>query len=190
MGLLGLVLAGGLSSRMGEDKANLKWGNTSLLKLATDRMIHVCSEVFVSCRKNQKLEIPALVHPIYDVDSNIGPAAGLLGAHEVAPKADWLILACDFPLVIEEGIRELLVHRQAGITCFSHLDGTPEPLFAVWDSGSLEKLKENVKKGLAGPMYTLKNSKHTLLIPSDPKWLVNTNTPDEWNRLIIRHQKA
>ena len=172
----GLVLAGGNSSRMLEDKAMLERNGCPLYKNAINALLPITSQLYVSARKESgflaDLEFPVL----FDEHDNIGPAAALLRAYKHDPEADWFVLACDFANASEEEVAWLfLQHRDTfDITCYAQHDGRPEPLFAIWTPNALVKLSNNVKTGFTGPMHTLRECEVQMRIPR--KTSADTNT--------------
>ena len=122
---------------------------------------------------------------LFDESSSFGPASALLAAHASDPHATWLAVACDFPFADTACLRNLKeVHTsrkpESEITCYGHEDGTPEPLLAIWTPHALSKLRENVRLGLRGPIATLKKCEFLELRAGKEKWLINVNTPTEW----------
>ena len=120
---------------------------------------------------------------------SIGPAAGLLAAHATDPEAHWLVLACDYPVAQFASMRQLLQEFEGPVTCFENEDGFCEPLFALWSPEALEKLAENVEKGKTGPSWTVREMGGKLIKPRDSRWLINTNTPEEWNAALTLLQQ-
>lgn len=118
--------------------------------------------------------------------SNIGPAAGLLAAHQYDPKAVWLVIACDFPLLAPAALHQLREAFEDPVTCFVNKEGFSEPLLAIWSPHALQCLSENVKAGRSGPSYTIKHLNGKLIQPVDDEWILNTNTPEEWEAARLR----
>ena len=90
----GFILAGGSSRRMGKDKAQIAWGDGSLVTDAVRRMRQVVAQVSVV-----GLSGDSPVEVVEDIFPGQGPLAGLHAAlvHSVT---DWnLVLAVDMPLV-------------------------------------------------------------------------------------------
>lgn len=99
-GIVGVVLAGGGSSRMGQDKAGLVWNGQSLLAHARARLAEAgCTSVWVSGR-------PDLPNGFSDSHPNAGPAHALLDALERLPddSPGLLALAVDMPLVTADDL--------------------------------------------------------------------------------------
>jgi molybdopterin-guanine dinucleotide biosynthesis protein A len=68
-------------------------------------------------------------------DIDIGPAIGLLVAHAHNADAYWLVLACDYPLVTAEALRQLCEEFEEPVTCFVNRDGFVESLVVAWARG-------------------------------------------------------
>ncbi|MBC7466456.1 MAG: molybdenum cofactor guanylyltransferase [Bdellovibrio sp.] len=188
--MYGLVLSGGKSSRMQQDKGALIFQGQTLRDRTFKNLDTICKHVFYSLRDDQLLE-PNLRkldrdQIILDQLLDIGPAAALLAAHEKFPTENWFIVACDFPLATPECFLNLAEHFSVAssdneVICYSHPDGTPEPLLAVWRPSALDRLKKSVQNQITGPLHTLRKSNPLILAPHKSEWLTNTNTPDEWD---------
>ena len=132
----GLVLSGGMSKRMGQDKALIEIdGNTQLNKTYTLLQNHL-PEVFVSSRADQSTDNERKKYnQIYDLYNNIGPLAGILSAMHEHPKVDWLVVACDLMNLDDKTIDYLIenYHPNDNIIAYkSEYNGLPEPLCAIY----------------------------------------------------------
>jgi molybdopterin-guanine dinucleotide biosynthesis protein A len=124
-----------------------------------------------------------------DTEEDIGPAAGLLAAHHKDPAATWLAVACDYPLLQETAVRQLIENYEAPATCFKNADGFSEPLLGIWNPQALRSLKQNVASGRSGPAYTLRQLNSKLITPLREEWLMNVNTKEEWETAKTRMQE-
>ena len=131
IGVVGVVLAGGGSSRMGQDKSTVEiqvqGRPLTLLEWTIDRLETVCQRIVVASGAHA---LPAGlpergVRAVPDGPGR-GPAAGLLGAAAACPGAQLLVLGVDQPCVPSELLR-LIADCSAGT---SHL-GTPDPDWIV-----------------------------------------------------------
>jgi molybdopterin-guanine dinucleotide biosynthesis protein A len=202
-----MILAGGHSSRMGSPKHLLPLPHgplylylihilhEALPNVATVHMSLADRSTTDETLRNGKFDVPDVhgsqttvaIETVTDsITQDIGPAAGLLAAHERDPAATWLVVACDFPLLRAEAVRQLIQYYEEPATCFRNEEGFTEPLLGIWGPRALEELKENVKAGRSGPSYTLKNVGSKLLVPNDQNWLVNVNTKQEWEAVQDR----
>ena len=181
--MYGLVLAGGESRRMGQDKALLKRDGKSQLQHVVELLDSVSERVFVSARREQHDDAErSRYERIVDRYEGIGPVAGILTALEEHPDADWLVVACDLPNIDAATLQHLLQQRSETqpFTAFrSTYDDLPEPLCAVYRSGSEAIIRSFVEDGVVCPRKILIRSDTCLLQQPNPAALDNINTPDD-----------
>ena len=185
----GLVLAGGESRRMGSDKALLVRDGQSQLAYIAALLDQVTDRVFVSTRGDQQDDSErSQFAQIVDRYEDIGPIAGILSALEEYPKADWLVVACDLPNIDEPTLQHLVANRarEKPFTAYrSSYDDLPEPLCALYQSGSDRILRQFIDDGIVCPRKVLIRSDTELLEQLDPKSLDNINTPDDLQRSVL-----
>ncbi len=103
--VLGLVLAGGLSSRMRRDKATLEYRGKSQLERAFELAARYLPEVFVSVRAGQAADPSRVRYPlIVDSVPGEGPIVGIRSALAARPEVAWLVLACDLPFLSDAAL--------------------------------------------------------------------------------------
>lgn len=181
--LYGLVLAGGRSSRMREDKAALTIRRRPQLELAFELLAPFVSRTWVSVREDQRGDpLRAAFPQIVDGPGAEGPIAGIIAAQAAHPEATWLVVACDLPLLDATTLSRLLAGRDSGrlATAFrSAGDGLPEPLCAIYEPASREAILHFVAGGISCPRKFLIGHDVALLAPASPSALANANTPEE-----------
>jgi len=185
----GLVLAGGESRRMGNDKALLQRDGQSQLEYVAALLKGAVDRVFVSVRPEQRREPERdRFSTIADRYAGIGPIAGILSAMDEYPDADWLVVACDLPNIDAATLDYLLKKRSNAqpFTAFrSSYDELPEPLCAVYRNASNAIIREFVESGIVCPRKILIRSDTLLLDQPDPHSLDNINTPDDLERSVL-----
>jgi molybdopterin-guanine dinucleotide biosynthesis protein A len=188
---VGIVLAGGASSRMGRDKARLELpgrrAGTSLPALAAERLAAVCAEVAVADGGRGLLAgLPSLVD-----GAGRGPAAGILGAAAAYPGRPLLVLACDLPRVPAALLAELARPAPADWVV-PRWQGRLEPLCAGYGPAALAALARRVEQGLLA-LHRLAEEALTLRVLEgeelarfgDPgEIFLNLNTPEDWERYL------
>jgi len=182
--LYGLVLAGGMSTRMGHDKAALRYHGKPQVAHCQELLSAYCEGVYISCRPDQAGEGSlADYESIADSFLGIGPLGGILSALRFDPHAAWLVLACDLPFVTDETL-EMLVHCRNPFklaTAFmSANDGFPEPLCAIYEPKSVHRLLAFLARGYQCPRKVLINSDTQLLEAPEHGELDNVNRPHEY----------
>lgn len=187
--LFGLVLAGGRSRRMGQDKAALRRDGQSQLAYIVHLLDDLLERVFVSTRADQKNEPERRrFQQIVDRYEDLGPVAGILSAMDEYPQADWLVLACDLPNIDVPTLTNLLGKRAPDkpFTAYiSSYDGLPEPLCAVYAADSSAIVRRFVADGVYCPRKMLIRSDTLLLQQPDARALDNVNTPDDLQQSVL-----
>lgn len=183
-----LVLAGGRSTRMQQDKAALSYHGRNQLEWAVELLRLHAERVFVSVRPDQTSDaVRARFDQIVDTRENLGPIAGIIAAQEKFPHAAWLVLACDLPFLDAKTLECLIAARQPKrlATAFrSAHDGLPEPLCTIYEPASREAILTHVARGKDCPRKFLINSDVQLLDQPNPRALDNVNTPAEYGTAV------
>jgi molybdopterin-guanine dinucleotide biosynthesis protein A len=181
----GLVLAGGQSRRMQQDKAFLQYHDQPQYLHTYHLLQQVCSEVFLSCRPEQ-VSLFQKLHPeislIPDLYKDIGPMAALLSAFRTQEVA-WLTLACDMPLMDEPTLKHLLQERDlSAIATTYQLPGNdfPETMCTIWEPEAYPLLQEARQNQQYSLTRFLKRQNIRVLEPTNEDTLRNINTPEEY----------
>lgn len=199
-----LVLAAGLSSRMGSPKFLLTHPDGRPNYLHTFETLHkACGKAELgflllndpASHRDLNIEsLPGLpICPLYHSESKeirpqqpSPPFRGLLRAFQHDPTAHWLVVPCDYPLMSVGEIQNLLAHNRPPMTCFQNGRGDIEPLVAVWWSSALSLLAENVGdddhevdlKAFIGSLGG------TIVQPKYGHSFFNTNDKEDWEEAM------
>lgn len=190
----GLVLAGGQSRRMQQDKAFLQYHAQPQYLHTYHLLQQVCPEVCLSCRPDQVERFHAL-HPgitlIPDLCEDIGPMAALLSAFR-AQEVAWLTLACDMPLMDVPTLRGLLQQRDpAAIATTYQLPGGdfPETMCTIWEPEAYPHLLQAQAQNQYSLTRFLKQQKLRTLPPLNEDALRNINTPEGYTKVKEKLKK-
>jgi molybdopterin-guanine dinucleotide biosynthesis protein A len=182
--LYGLVLAGGLSTRMQRDKAALEYHGKPQLQWAFELLNEVCELTFVSVRPDQRSDPHRMRLPqVVDGTRGRGPIAGIAAAQAAYPDVAWLVVACDLPFLTVATLQTLIAQRDSSHIATAYRsahDGLPEPLCAIWEPASRLHVSEWIDKGKDCPRKLLINSNAHIVEQRDRKSLDNVNTPAEF----------
>jgi molybdopterin-guanine dinucleotide biosynthesis protein A len=188
--IMGLVLAGGQSRRMGTDKGKLTYHDKPQREYLYDQMKTLCSRVFLSIRPEQQDDIPEGLDFIVDENQYRGPFNGLLSAHHAYPEVAWLVVACDLPLVDQKVLKYLADRRdpKAMATAYAtHKTKLPEPLAALWEPHGLKTAESYMQTAQSScPRKFLINEDTFLVFPLDDLWLANANEPGEYENILTQ----
>ena len=156
--VFGLVLAGGRSRRMKSDKSQLDYHGTPQYEHCARLLGKHCSQVFVSARDEQVLELPPGVERIDDRFFDFGPIGGILSAMSAHPQAAWLVVACDLPLLSNATLSNLLRKRnpfKSATYFLAHESDLPEPMCAIYEPKMRQFLFDALGRGVLCPRKVL-----------------------------------
>ncbi len=164
----GVVLAGGLASRMGFDKAIIRqqspWARHNLLEHNVHLLQKVCDTVWVSCRADGLRDGFTCVPDIFP---ERGPAGAIHASllHAQSLHLDGiLVLACDMPAVTEQALQHLCTAHRAPAEALSALQVQPhaqpalmtaywqperdfvQSLLAIYEVGALPYFQQAVEE--------------------------------------------
>ncbi len=192
--LNGLVLAGGKSTRMGTDKGELAYHGKPHREYLYELLEKFCDDVYLSVRSEQHQNLPDNLKTITDKDQYRGPLNGMISAHQEFPEVAWLVVATDLPLIDKNSIRQLIDQRnpeKIATAYATHQSGLPEPMFAIWESGSFPKAIKYLESGTnTCPRKFLINSNTELIFPSSDDILINANNKQEYELALKKLQKV
>ena len=149
-----LILAGGKSNRMKENKAFMTLGGKPLLSHIVDKVISLTSEIIVVIGKNDDLNkyaslLPSGVKVLKDSMEGIGPLAGMLTGMMSMQSKYALVLPCDTPFIKSKVIAHLLEMAQKSDAVIPRWpNGYIEPLHAIYKvSSTLPIIQNALNKG-------------------------------------------
>lgn len=180
--LHGLVVCGGLSARMGEDKSMIVYCQKPQWQQVFEMLEMLCQTVSISCNKNQVSNYPADFPILVDDEAyqEIGPMGGLLTALKKYPTDSFLAVGCDYPMVAPKDLKQLTSARNPGAeaVCFCHSDGKVlEPLLAIYEPGILPTLKAYFSNSNFSLQQVLQQSATHRVTLKDSSILISANTP-------------
>ncbi|MDP2391201.1 MAG: molybdenum cofactor guanylyltransferase [Acidobacteriota bacterium] len=191
MTVTGIVLAGGLSTRMGRDKASLPFGTETLLERAIRIVGEVAGDVIVVARPDHAT--PPGIRVVHDPIANLGPLAGIAAGLSASHSDVNVVVACDMPLVRPEVLRRLIALREDADICVAVVDGHASPLCAVYRSSVAGVAQALLAGGERRVMALLdgvqtKRVEAALFRDFDPDLdsFVSCNTPEAYAAALVR----
>ena len=151
--ILGIILAGGKSSRFGEDKSTTKLGNKTLLDHTVSKIENEFTEILV-ISKNKELNFKNnKIHIVEDcIEGQLGPLVGILTAMKWVRKNNknykWIAsFPCDTPFFDIKFISELKikVKETSKKLIFLNSDKKRHNIFGLWSLDLIEILEKDIK---------------------------------------------
>ncbi|MGV3614830.1 MAG: molybdenum cofactor guanylyltransferase [Fimbriimonas sp.] len=189
MNLEAVILTGGASRRMGQDKASLPIDGIPQAQRIVDELRAKGLPVTVLGRV--PIEGAAF---LADAEEFAGPAAALARFH---PTADAVFVAsCDLPLFDIRIVDLLLDHLGERLAVAPIVDTWRQPLCALYRSTAFGSLTQVVAEGYRCPMRWLDRLDPVLLdeeallaVGIDPRATLGANTPEELSD-ALRHRRT
>ncbi len=148
MGVTGIVLAGGLSRRLGRDKAVEPIAGEPLILRVIRRLECLTDEIVVvvnSEARGKELPLPAAAGFVTDVYPDSGSLGGIFSGLSAASNSWGFVVACDMPFLNLELIAHLLELRPGSDAVVPVLDGYPEPTHAAYSKSCLPHIEQRLK---------------------------------------------
>ena len=185
--LLGIVLAGGRSERMGHDKGLINYHGLPQREYLYNLLGGFTEKTYMSCRPDQANDFAGKFMAIPDSISGLGPLGAIISAFREFPNHALLVVACDIPLIDKDAINSLLFSRnpsKIATAFFNKETNFPDPLLTIWEPKAYLHLLQFLGLGFSCPRKVLINSDTEIINPKNEKWLLNANDPDEYKRVM------
>ncbi len=140
--IVGIILSGGSSSRMGQNKALLPLGNKKIIEHIKDLMCSVFNEVILV--SNTPMEYKFLDLSIFPDIINIpGPLAGIHSGLKNSSTEKNFIISCDMPMMTEQIIEQIVNFESEKKIVLCKVDGYLQTLAGIY-SKSILPIIENI----------------------------------------------
>lgn len=174
--LTGLVLAGGRSSRMGQDKAVLRVGGRRLIDRAIATLAEICTEVIVAAGARTISDVG--VRQVADSGAD-GPLAGIVAGLAVAKTDLVAVVAVDMP-AMDSALLVDLARRWAGdVAVVPRVGGVAEPLHAVYAASWCDRLQAVLHAGERSPARVLADLGALVVDVEETGFARNLNRPSD-----------
>jgi molybdopterin-guanine dinucleotide biosynthesis protein A len=177
-----LVLAGGVSRRMGRPKAWLEVGDTKLLHWMVARLSPAFSEVIVSFAEPEQLAEHVPYRLVFDRRADAGPLAGLEAGLMAAREEVTFALACDMPYLTEEVAEMAVAAARTSDAAIPRVGDRPEPVCAAYRRSALPAITSALESGDLKLTNLAERLDVTWLEGLDPELFRSLNTPDDYER--------
>ena len=142
----GIVLAGGGSKRLGQDKALITLGERTLIEIVLERLGRVCKDLVLSTSDADKFAFLG-VRMVKDVYPQRGVLAGLYSGLKSARYPHAVAVACDMPFLSPSLLRFMILHIAGHDVVVPRLSAGLEPLHAIYARTCLEPMRESLERG-------------------------------------------
>ena len=186
--LVGVVLTGGASRRMGTDKSGMRIGGQSVLLRLCELLADRLGDVIIVGRKRELPGVPRCLEQHVDMRMDMGPLGGVYTALQLVADdgeaTGVCAIACDMPAVNGRILDRLLTGRNRGACVTAPINpatGRLEPLLTVYEASALPHIEEALNCGrLAIGRWLYEIQAHPLPVATEMAGcFANVNTPSE-----------
>ena len=140
----GILLAGGKSLRMGEDKRHLVVGEQTLLERGLAVLHSIFQEVLVVIAQDSPpLGVNARV--VRDLVPDCGSLGGLYSGLMQATTPWVFVVACDMPFLNQAAIAQFTSRRTTADIVMAKLDARLQPMHAIYSKQCLPVLEQMIR---------------------------------------------
>jgi len=200
--ILGAILAGGQSKRMGKDKLFLEFNNKKLIEHTIDKVKKYLKKVIIITNQDNKFFSKNNLTTVKDcIEGQLGPLVGILTAMKWAKenlrKCSWIAtFPCDtpfFPDSIIKSFNEESEKKESLILCASS-HGRKHNIFGLWSLDLYDKLKDDLTNNKVRKVqdWTEKNKIKNLEFKFkdyDPFFNINTEEDLEFAKKLSKKIK-
>ncbi len=160
-----IILAGGESKRMGQDKASLIFERQTLLARAEQRLTPLFKHIMISVREQRHdTDLPQVL----DNSESRAPMMGIVAALETV-KTDWIfVVGVDMPFVSPDLVRFMAKQRKGYDAVLAGVGGKLQPLLAFYHKdSSLPVMHARIKKNKRSLMHLIPHIRAHILTGQD-----------------------
>ena len=174
--LYGLVLGGGKSRRMKEDKSMIEIEGVPLWKIQQNNIAPFVDKIFFSGPSKPDDSL----NNIEDVIPDQGPLGGIYSALKAYPEHPFLVLPVDAYFTEPSVISKVIFERDPechGTVLFDLKRNEVEPLMGIYEADCLEAIEKAMELGELSAK-TFVNEQRFHWVQVNPTW-INLNTPED-----------
>ncbi len=182
------ILAGGKSSRMGEDKGLVLLKGKPMVEHVITALHQVFSEVRIVSNNRYYEQFGLKV--LADLIPDKGPMGGIYTGLKDSPNAMNFFISCDMPFVSKKSLELLLDQAEVDQITVSIINDRFQPLFAVYPKSILPELEVLMNQNLLKLKLMIEAlTYHQVLLNNEgedlKKEFKNINTKAELDELVL-----
>jgi len=146
----GVIMAGGVSRRLGRNKALECIGGKALIERVIDSLVPLTTEVLVVVAKPEQaaaLHLAPSVRVVSDRYPGRGSLGGIFTGLDASAEPWSLVVACDMPFLNRELLQHLIEESSNVDAVVPRLEGQPEPLHALYSKACLAPMERMLRAG-------------------------------------------
>jgi len=179
-----IVLAGGDSRRMNQDKALLPVKDGTLIEYILQELEGYFIDTLVSVSESKKFEF-LNQKLVVDEKQGYGPMMGIKSALSVSQQEKNFVIACDIPKIQYKLLNNILLMGQnSDIVVPVSPSGQVEPLFAVYSKSILPQMERLIRENTHSLLPLFDKCKTDYVKLDSDSGLGNLNTEEDYEAFL------
>jgi molybdopterin-guanine dinucleotide biosynthesis protein A len=175
-----IILAGGKSSRMKQDKALMTISSCSLIEATIVQIKDLFPEILISSSEIEKYKFLGY-RIIPDEKPDEGPLMAILSSLRESSNELNIILACDIPEIDINFLKKLFSYTEGhDIVVPGYKDGKYEALFAIYNKNIIPVIEKQLSKGIRKISSLFPICRTKTVEMDNEKWFKNLNTIEDY----------
>jgi molybdopterin-guanine dinucleotide biosynthesis protein A len=146
--MISIILAGGKSSRLGQNKALQTIGGKSLIQWVVDRLSTLSTEIVIATARGEAIPCSSIVRikTVADTYHGKGPLAGIYSGLIASSSSRAIVVGCDSPF-LSVNLLEYMIQTSATFdVVVPRMKEKVEPLCAVYSKNCVAPIRELLKQ--------------------------------------------
>jgi molybdopterin-guanine dinucleotide biosynthesis protein A len=181
-----IVLAGGISRRMGKDKALLPIDGRPMIQSLIQSLMPISRDIIVSLNDGERHEglkqaLPAGVRVVYDERLGQGPLMGIYTGLKATETDVNFVIACDIPEIDPGFITEMRSYTgDHDVVVSVDQEGRTNALLAMYRRSVIPLVKKQLDEGQKKIILFYPQCRVKYVPMRDGAWYRNINTMDDY----------
>lgn len=141
-----IILAGGKSSRMGQDKAFIKVEGQFLIKRQIALLKKIFKNIIIVTNQPAKFKFKG-IKVVQDIIKGCGPLSGIHAGLKASGSNYNFVIACDMPFISEPLIRYMLKEKKGYDVVIPRIRDKFHPLFGIYSKNCVSVIEERLRRG-------------------------------------------
>lgn len=142
MDVTAIILAGGKSSRMGEDKGLMSFDGKAMIEFIINSVKPIVTNIII-ITNNKKYK--QFGHPVFEDEiKDKGPLSGILTGLHKSNTSKNLILSCDTPFINEDLLKLILSHSENYEVVIPEKNNITHQLIGFYNKSCTKTIKESI----------------------------------------------
>jgi len=179
--IVGVILAGGKSKRMGKDKAFLTLKGKFFITYSLEKLKKIFDEVIIIVDDVNKFSFSG-IKVFSDSIKDVGPLGGIYTALMNIKRDHAFIVPCDMPLFPIQAVKKIIRHSSKNKITIGFSEKDIYPIFGVYPKKFKDDLENYILKGGRKVMEFIESFKEIKKVDLSEfkKYLINVNSPYDY----------